>query len=363
MKYWFLTSLLISSLLFSQENKETSEIEVSFLHGNVMAHSEDLHHLVTGHPDGFLISWSRKTFGAKEWQQAYNFPDYGTYFMFQDYKNEFIGKSYSVGFHYNFYFFKRHLQFKLAQGISLVSDPYDRVTNSKNRAFGTRIQANINLGLNYKRDYLFDNFGVNAGLLFTHNSNGRTKSPNSGINTYLLQVGLNYNFDEIKERQRDTVPSVQTYKEPLRYIMVFRTGINESSIIRNGQEPFYHLSFYVDKRVGRKSAFQVGTELFLTNSFKNFIDYRAVAFPEKNVDPNTDYKRVGIMIGHELFINKLSIETQIGYYVYQPFDHDIAIYDRLGLKYYFTKNIFANAALKTHLFKAEALEFGFGVRL
>src|SRR5690606_14611622 len=137
------------------------------------------------------------------------------------------------------------------------------------------------------------------------------------------------------------------------YNVIFRTGVNESSIIRSGQQPFYHVAFYVDKRVGRKSSFQFGPELFLTTSFKGFIQYQAIAFPEKNIDPNTDFKRVGLMIGHELIINKVAIETQIGYYVYQPFKNDIVIYDRLGIKYYFTKNIFANLTLKTHLFKAE----------
>ena len=88
-----------------------------------------------------------------------------------------------------------------------------------------------------------------------------------------------------------------------------------------------------------------------------------MAYPEKNIDANTDYKRIGLFVGHELLINKISLEAQIGYYVYQPFKKDIPVYDRVGMKYYFNKNIFGGFTIKTHLFLAEALEFGIGYRL
>ena len=88
-----------------------------------------------------------------------------------------------------------------------------------------------------------------------------------------------------------------------------------------------------------------------------------MAYPELNIDPNTDYKRVGIFVGHELFINKVSLVTQIGYYVYKPLKSDAALYDRLGMKYYISNKFYTEIAIKTHGFLAEALEFGVGVRL
>ena len=98
--------------------------------------------------------------------------------------------------------------------------------------------------------------------------------------------------------------------------------------------------FYADKRFGRKSALQLGTELFLTQYFKEYIKYRSIAYPDANIDPNTDYKRVGLFVGHELFVNRFSIEAQLGYYIYEPYKNDISVYDRVGLKYYiFQKSI------------------------
>ena len=362
MRQFYYLFLLVSVVTLAQQ-KNTFAVEASVLRGNVLPHKDDMYHLINGHPEGVMVRFLVKTHGSKEWQKAYNFPDYGTYFLYQDFKSQPLGLSYSVGGFYNFYFCNRHLQLQLAQGIAYVTNPYHKVTNSKNRAFGTNILDNTNIGLNYDNQKLFKNIGFHAGLLFTHYSNGRVKSPNSGINTYLLNAGLNYNFDAEKQLVNDTTMVQKSYRQTLHYNFVLRSGINESPIIRSGQRPFYHIGFYIDKRLNRKTALQLGTELFLTESFKDYINYFAVAYPEMNIDPNTDYKRVGVFVGHELIINRISLEAQLGYYVYRPFVKDIPVYDRVGVKYYFTDKIFGGFTIKTHLFLAEALEFGIGVRL
>ena len=145
--------------------------------------------------------------------------------------------------------------------------------------------------------------------------------------------------------------------------MVFRSGVNESDVVGSGQYAFYIFSAYADKRINHKSAFQLGTDVFFSNFLKEFIYYNAVAFPSRNIDPDTDYKRVGIFAGHELFINKLSVVTQFGYYVYYPFDFEGRTYQRIGLKRYFNNKWFASLTLKSHAAKAEAVEVGIGIRL
>jgi hypothetical protein len=362
MRYFFYFILLISGVVCAQ-HKNTFAVEVATLRGNVLPHREDMYNLVNGHPEGVMASFLVKTHGAKDWHKVYGFPDYGAFFLYQDFKSQPLGVCYSVGGFYDFYFLNRHLQLRLAQGIAYATNPYDKVTNSINKAFGTEILDNTNIGLSYDNQKLFNHVGFHAGLLFTHYSNGRVKTPNSGINTYMLNVGLNYNFENEKAIQNDTALVKKSYREPIKYNFVFRTGVNESPIIRSGQQPFYHLGLYVDKRFNRKSAMQLGTDLFLTYSFKDYIKYYSVAYPEKNIDPNTDYKRVGVFVGYELFVNRISLEAQLGYYVYEPFKNDIPVYDRLGMKYYITDKLFGSFTIKTHMFLAEALEFGIGVRL
>lgn len=358
-KLYFLL-LLFSTFLYAQEKTETTALDVQYFRGNVMPHTDDLDYFLQGHPDGILISLYKKTYGHQEWEREYNSPDYGGYFIFQDFKNDILGKVYGVGAHYNFYFLNRKVQFKIAQGVAYTTNPHDKETNSKNFAFGSEIVANTNFAVNYTTP-LFDRFELKAGLLFTHFSNGRIKAPNSGVNSYGVNLGVTYNFEEPLERQIDTLQKVKI-TEPLRYNFVLRSGISESPIIGSGQKPFFHPAFYIDKRISRKSAFQLGTEVFLTNSYKEFIKYQSIAYPEENVTADTDYKRAGVFIGYELFINRISLEAQVGYYVYQPYKSDIPVYDRLGMKYYITKKIFTGLSIKTHIFLAEAMEFVMGVR-
>lgn len=353
---------LFSTVIFAQDNKDTNALEISFLRGNVLPHTTDLYHL-QGHADGIMISFLKQTHGEDEWHSAFNFPDYGFYFSYQNYNNEFLGKMYSTGVLYNFYFLKRNLDLKLSQGIGYATNPYDKIANSKNKAFGSTLLSNTNIGLFYKKEKIIDKVGLQAGFLFTHFSNGRIKSPNSGINSFLFSVGLNYDFSKTSNRKLDTTALKKEYKEPIKYNFIVRTGVNESPVIGSGQHQFYHIGFFADKRFNRKSALQLGTELFLTNSFKDFIKYKSNAYPELNINPNTDYKRVGVFVGYELFVNKISLEAQVGYYIYRPFVNDIALYDRVGFKYHISPKLFASFSVKTHMFLAEALEFGIGVRL
>ncbi|RZJ66468.1 MAG: acyloxyacyl hydrolase [Flavobacterium sp.] len=364
-QFFRIVILLLCASSFAQEAPETTNIEVSYFRGNIYKHTDDITHLITGHPEGVLISFNRQTFGEKEWQQAYNYPDYGMSLQYQDFKNEYLGEAYAIGLHYNFYFLNRHLQFRISQGVGFATNPYDKETNFKNNAFGSRLMSSNLFMLNFKKENLVGRFGAQAGMMFTHFSNGRIKSPNSGINTYAVNVGVNYNIDEKQPKyiRNDSIDN-KSFREPLRYSLYFRSGVSESPITGSGQYPFYHIGLAVDKRLGRKSALQLGADVFFSKYLKEFIRYSSVAYPDRPyLDPDTDYKRVGVFVGHELFINRLSVEAQLGYYVYKPFDYEIDLYQRLGAKYYVSKNIFGGIALKAHGGRAEAIEVGIGIRI
>ena len=354
----------LSAVAYSQESgtRSASTIDVNYFSGNIALHNDDILHLITGHPEGVIVSWNKKTFGDNNWEQRYNYPDYGLSFSYQDLKNEVLGDNFALYAHYNFYFFKRNLMFRIGQGLAFTTNPYDKIDNHKNIAFGSKFMSSTYVMLNYKKERLFNRFGLQAGLSLIHYSNANVKAPNTSVNSITFNVGLNYNLDEADPEYKDDLND-EKYTEPFKYNVVFRSGINESDVVGSGQYAFYILSAYADKRINHKSAFQLGIDVFFSNFLKELIYYQSVAFPEDNIDPDTDYKRVGIFAGHELFINKLSVVTQFGYYVYYPFDFEGRTYQRIGLKRYFGDSWFGALTLKSHAAKAEAIEFGIGVRL
>jgi len=359
----FWIALLFPLMIASgQEKTDASYIDINYFRGNIALHNDDILHLITGHPEGVLVSWNKKTFGHNDWEQRYNYPDYGVTFSYQNLKNSVLGNNYALYAHFNFYFLKRNLMMRIGQGLAYTTNPYDRVDNFKNIAFGSKLLSSTFLMFNYKKERLFGQFGLQTGLSLIHYSNANVKAPNTSVNTIAFNIGLNYNLESEDPDYVDSLTD-EKFKEPIRYNIVFRSGINESDVIGSGQYPFYIASFYADKRLNHKSAIQLGADVFFSNFLKELIYYQSVSFPEENVSGNEDFKRVGLFIGHELFINKLSIVTQLGYYVYYPFDFEGRTYIRVGLKRYFGKKWFGAMTLKSHGAKAEAVEFGVGIRL
>ena len=359
----FLLIIFISGLCFSQEDEKLTNytFEVSPFYGSIILHNTDISHLITEHPAGIILGYNRKTYGSEEWEEGFNYPDLGASFIYHKSNSKILGDNLAFYAHFNFYFFKRNLQFRIAQGISYATNPYDRVENFRNNAYGSKFLSTNYLMLNYQKENIFEGLGVNAGITLMHYSNGNVKAPNTSTNTLAVTAGLTYILkqDEPDYIRREKVKIT----EPIKYNFALRVGINESDNIGAGQFPFYVLSAYADKRLGRKSAIQLGTDVFFSHFLKELIRYQSISFPENNIAADTDFKRVGVFIGHELFINKLSIETQLGYYVYYPFDFEGKVYNRLSLKRYFGETVFGVVSLKSHGAAAEAVEFGIGIRL
>jgi len=351
------------SIVFSQDNQTSSTyLDVNYFKGNIALHNNDILHLIKGHPEGIIMSWNKKTFGYENWEQRYNYPDYGLSFTYQDLKNEVLGNNYALYAHYNFYFLKRNLMFRIGQGLAFTTNPYHKIDNHKNIAFGSKFMSGTYVMLNYKKERIIDRFGLQTGLLLLHYSNANVKAPNTSMNSVTFNVGVTYSLDKKEPEFLNTIDN-EKFTQPIKYNFVFRSGINESDVIDSGQFPFYIFSVYADKRLNHKSALQLGTDVFFSNFLKENIEFNAVAFPERNEDGNADYKRVGIFIGHELFINKMSVITQFGYYMYYPYDFEGRTYQRIGLKRYFNDKWFAAITLKSHAAKAEAVELGIGIRL
>ena len=344
---------------------KTSTIDVNYFYGNIANHNPDILHLITGHPEGLILSWNKKTFGHEAWQERFNYPDVGFSLSYQNLKNEALGKNVALYAHYNFYFLKRHIMFRIGQGVARAGNPYDKKENPRNVAFGSRFMSSTYAMLNFKKERLFNTpLGIQAGLSLIHYSNANIKAPNTSMNSITANLGLVYTLNHDPELTYIHTPKDrEKYKERLAYNIVFRGGINQSDVIGAPQKPFYIPCFYVDKRIGQLSALQLGAEVFFSNFLKEDIRYNSVAFPERNLDPNTDYKRASIFVGHELFINSFSVVTQLGYYVYYPYEYEKRVYERIGLKRFFGNRVFATVSLRAHGAAAEAVEVGIGIRL
>ena len=198
-KYTFLCLFFLSN---AQKENSSSFIDVNMYSGNIARHNDNITHLIQGHPNGFIIGWNKRVSGEKIWHSQYNYPEFGASFVAQNFNNSMLGSSYGVYGHYNFYFLKRRLMLRFAQGISYATNPYDKLKNPKNIAFGSDLLSGTYLMLNYVRPQLFGPIGVQLGTTLLHLSNANIKAPNTSINSITLNIGLTAILD-YDEKMKD----------------------------------------------------------------------------------------------------------------------------------------------------------------
>ena len=361
LKYiFFLLLLLITQKLQSQTDWN---VAVQYHYGSIVPHSKNISHLITDKPDGFLISLNKLSEKEHIWQDRYNDPDVGISFHGQMNHNEELGDLFGAYAHYNFYFLERHLQLRVGQGIAYATHPFDKESNYRNVAYGSQWMPSTYFMLSFDKKNIYRNIGVNAGFMFMHHSNATIKSPNTSTNTLSMVAGLTYSFEtptiSFAQNHSDlSVPEDTKWK----LNTIFRAGINESHIIGMGQKPFYHLSAFAEKPMNDTGGIQVGAELFLSQTLKELIPFLATSFPETGMKKDSEWKRVGLFAGYEWYLNRLSIEGQMGMYVLDEYKKNGSLYQRLGLRYYIQQNIYGAVSLKTHFAKAEAFELGVGYK-
>lgn len=360
--FTFLFLLFIIKLYAQKVDQPIFDYSLNRFSGTILEHNPDIAHLITDHPKGWMFSINRKTFGQREWEKLYNYPDYGVSFIFQNMKNYHLGENYSIYGHFNFYFFKRLLQFRVGQGIAIASKPYDRNSNFINNAYGSRLLSSTYLKFNLKRNNIWRRFGIEAGVSIIHYSNASSKAPNNSTNTFAFNAGVNYLFSNEKSFEYIPKSENNSLNEKIKYNLAFRVGINETDVINSGQFPFFTVSGFASKRIHKKSALQLGVDLFFATFLKEYLQYQSIAFPERGLDGTEDWKRIGILAGHELYFGKLTLITQLGYYIYYPFEYQGKWYNRIGLNYYIKANFFTSITVKSHGATAEGVEFGTGFK-
>lgn len=354
---------LIDSIA-KQNNPKRSllEADLHWFRGSIAIHNKDITRLDIAYPKGFIFAMQRKTFGLKPWTRWYNYPDYGLSFIYQDFNSSVLGRVYGLCLHTNLYFFKRKFFLRLGQGITYTSNPYDPVYNPTNIAYGSHLLSTSYILGQYKHKVYNTGLSWNLGLGVIHYSNGNTKAPNTSTNTLIASFGLSYNFNyncQVYYIPKDL--SRLSKKHPYRYSFLFSSGIGQNGLVSAPRLPFYTASFFVEKQLNPRSVLSLGVEMFWSNGFKQYIAYR-YAGGFQGVTGQEDSKRAGVFFGHELLLNRFSIISQVGYYLYYPFEYDGRVYLRNGMRYRFTDRWFTEVAVRSHAANAEVVSFGFGFR-
>lgn len=356
--------LFLNTSVFAQNNLSKYAIDASVFYGNTLEHNPDIAHLLSEHPTGFHFSWSKTLNPEKHWSYKNNYPELGFSFFYHQSHVEALGDNYSLYGHIHWYFASRLLQFKLAQGIAYIGNPYHPDKNFRNVAYGSKFLGATRLELNFVKENIWEGMGVLAGLGIVHYSNGSIKKPNTSANTLYAHIGLRYSWDEVQ------IPSAAEIDWPkadelsvLRYEAILRGGINQAGIGQPTRE-FFVLGGALGKRWSYRSGWHAGVEFFYSPFIKDIVRFRSVAFPEAGYTGTEDFKRIGVYAGYDLFVSDdFSLFANLGFYAYWPISYESQIYNRLGMKYQIAESpVFVMLDVKAHYFRAEAMELGLGYK-
>jgi len=388
--------------------KPLYQLKVEGIYGNILKHTRHLENIVKGPTMGFEIGYEMFTnHHSRDWHGFFNFPNTGVGAVFMNLGNDSIlGNLFALYPYFNFPVINTKafkLYVKTGAGVSyltrtfnnalFVYDSSKSLLNQSNAAIGSKLNVWFTGGSNLEIP-LFNGVSISAGAHWNHASNGSFLQPNSGLNMINFSAGISY----FPQHQNYYKPVSRSFPDLKR-----RWGIDLS--VSGGVRELY----YVDDQMFPTGSVvlsihrQMGNRLRLGFAVDGFYDgvYAAVnssADPSKNTskfkftylteDLLVNRFRAGVSLQPEFVFGRLTAGIHVGLYLFNPiknlepyadakaaplnkpliYAYNIEkehgwLYTRASLKYLINKHIFLNLGLKTHLQKAEFIEWGIGYRL
>lgn len=351
--------LLFLEILKAQ-SKNIYTIGGSYLFGSNINKNSDREFGQTN-PIGIEIYFHHNRNGSKYWEKVYNYPHTGWTLTWIDHKNEILGNLVSLNRYIDYVFLrKKYFEFylKAAGGIMYATKFYETGTignNNFNNAISQPVNFSSQLGLGFYI-YPVNNLGVHFSGTISHFSNGALSQPNDGLNLALIQLGLAYVTGKRFESFFNS-PELEQYDRDIKFNIIMSGGVKQLTSENKKKYPLFSFSVYMDKKLARVSALNIGLDGFLNYGVKHSIENET---PYKEVD----FKKLGISAGHELFIDRIGILLQLGYHFYSPYPDVSRFYQKAGVKYYITDVFFAAITVRVFKFEiSDEITGGLGVRL
>jgi hypothetical protein len=317
-----------------------------------------LRYLISDDIYAFDLSVSFPAYGKDFWEKLYKYPRLGAGLSRWSLgNNNVFGKAYALYGFMNIPLFKPSKNFsfnyQISCGGAYLPKNFDINLNHLDRAIGSHTNIYIHLGLD-ARINLFpkSEIVIEAGL--THFSNGKTMSPNYGINAGSLSLGFNYLFNDKGVVIQDT--EIPELKKLYDQSIIFSAGSKVYDNLSGKKYFTSSASYNLERLLSHRRRIGLGADLSYDGSISEDLAGED-GIPEKDFG---NLVRFGLHASYGIRYKQLMMGIQIGYYLYTKSIVITPVYNRLSLQYLFTRNIFGSISVKSHLAKADCLQFGIG---
>ena len=325
--------------------------------------------------NGLGFRFGTQSTGRKEWQRLHNFPQYGLGVSFFGLGGPQVDSL--LGRPSSFYFFfgapwvrfgKSRINTDVEIGLATDFKPYDVETNPYQNYIGAKTNLHFGFTLAYYYE-ISRRMDLSLGLSFFHFSNGRSFTPQKGINLIGLDLSAAYHYNPIKNYTKKVDPEyqppirpefVKAEKSPFKghheLIITEAIGTVQSepgefkdatgAIDTTGAEgPRYMTNSFIVEygyQFARKLKVVAGLDAFFDGSLIH--NYPDILPQDATYHEKAFY---AYHIGGHYLIERISIIFNIGQYIYKPFEQRGTWFMRAGGRIGLTENFDAHIALKT----------------
>jgi hypothetical protein len=306
----------------------------------------------------FDLSVSLPAYGKDYWEKIYRYPRQGMGFSYWSLgNNEVFGKAYALYTFMNIPVYKASeklsFNYQISAGVAYLPRDFDVYQNHLNRAIGSHTNIYIHLGID-GRIKLFPRSELVIEAAATHFSNGKTRSPNYGINAGSVSLGFNHIFNSEGVVVQD--PEIPRFEKQYVQSLIYSAGSKVYDNLLGTRYFVTSLSYNLERILNLKRKIGVGADFSYDGSIKEALA-DADGIPEKDFEKLI---RVGLHTSYAIRYKQLIMGVQIGYYLYSKCTIITPVYNKISVQYLFTKNIMGSISIKSHMAKADCLEYGIG---
>ena len=351
------------------------------------------------------FTWDH-SFNTQEWAYRLNRPRTGLSLGYTDFGNsQSLGSTVTLLSFLEFKLFKKkNLQAQIGLGGSYFNRQFDMEANFFNRAVSTDFTWSFRSFFYYtfldtpKADYR-----LGAGIF--HHSNGHTRLPNNGFNSFLVSASARL---KKYKPEREPIPTEAVRERIVENYISIRSGIGQNVLNDgfpfNDKKEVYTISAEYGKVYNK--TFKVGVGAFY-RVYEHYYDYirdneflvrDGEEFDFFKDNPWSNAANFGVYVKGELLLNHIGVELLVGANIHKPayridwrlnegwdftpreipdfwvlgefnskFRLKHLFVTRLGLKYYLKgtnqspqHNIYAGVFINANLGQADFTEFGLG---
>jgi len=271
------------------------------------------------------IGWDHDR-NMQEWAQRLKGPRTGISFGYTDFGNsDELGSALSIMPFIEFKAFKKeNLKVHVGMGASYFNKKYDAISNINNQAISTDVTWSFRV-FSYYELFQVEKIDLRIGGGYFHHSNGHSKLPNSGYNSFLLSVSADIKNKIDPKNGSDPIAKELSNRSYYNYFSL-RSGFGENvfSLAFNDRQSIYTLSGEYGRVFNNTFKIGVGFYYRYYQIYYNYIANNEFLVRDGNEfdhykkNPFWNASNLGISISGEVLLNHFGINVQLGINLHKP---------------------------------------------